>query len=81
MAVDGGCEEVEEEGAPQCGDVLVLHLWLNVEPVRLKGVLCARCAASATHPEHAVPKQPYKTPALRTGAAADPRTLHGVRVS
>ena len=41
-----GCEEVEEEGAPQCGDVLVLHLWLNVEPVRLKGVLCARCAAS-----------------------------------
>ena len=46
MAVDVGCEEVEEEGAPQCGDVLVLHLWLNVEPVRLKGVLCARCAAS-----------------------------------
>ena len=31
-----GCEEVEEEGAPQCGDVLVLCLWLNVEPVRLE---------------------------------------------
>ena len=40
------CEEVEEEGAPQCGDVPVLRFWLNVEPVRLKCVLCARCAAS-----------------------------------
>ena len=46
MAVDAGCEEVEEEGAPQCGDVPVLHFVLNVEPVRLKCVLCARCAAA-----------------------------------
>ena len=46
MAVDAGCEEVEGEGAPQCGDVLVLCLWLNVESVRLGGDLCARCAAS-----------------------------------
>ena len=41
-----GCEEVEEEGAPQCGDVSVLRLWLNVEPVRLGCVLCTRCAAA-----------------------------------
>ena len=46
MAVDVGCEEVEEEGAPQCGDVLVLHLWVNADPVRLKCVSCVRCAAS-----------------------------------
>ena len=37
-AVGVGCEEVEEEGAPQRGDVLVLRLWLNVEPVRLECV-------------------------------------------
>ena len=46
MAVDVGCEEVEEEGAPQCGDVLVLHLWVNADPVRLKCVSCVRCVAS-----------------------------------
>ena len=41
-----GCEEVDEEGAPQCGDVLVLRLWVNADPVRLESVSCARCAAS-----------------------------------
>ena len=45
-AVGVGCEEVEERGALRSADALVLCLWLNVEPVRLKCVLCARCAAA-----------------------------------
>ena len=45
MAVDVGCEEVEEEGAPQCGDVPVLRLCLNIEAVRLRCVSCVRCVA------------------------------------
>ena len=32
-----GCEEVEEERARVGGDVVVLSLWLNVEPVRFRG--------------------------------------------
>ena len=36
-AVEVGCEEVEEERARVGGDAAVLCLWLNVEPVRLRG--------------------------------------------
>ena len=46
-AVEVGCEEVEEERARVGGDAVVLCLWLNVEPVRLRGVQSMRCAASA----------------------------------
>ena len=45
-AVEVGCEEVEEERARVGGDAVVLCLWLNVEPVRLRGVQSMRCAAS-----------------------------------
>ena len=41
-----GCEEVEEERARVGGDAVVLCLWLNVEPVRLRGDQSMRCAAS-----------------------------------
>ena len=40
------CEEVEEERARVGGDAVVLCLWLNVEPVRLRGDQNMRCAAS-----------------------------------
>ena len=43
-----GCEEVEEERARVGGDAVVLCLWLNVEPVRLRGDQSMRCAASFT---------------------------------
>ena len=46
-AVEVGCEEVEEERARVGGDAVVLCLWLNVEPVRLRGDQSMRCAASA----------------------------------
>ena len=36
---------MEEEGAPQCGDVLVLRLWLNVKPVRFLSVPPGACVA------------------------------------
>ena len=45
-AVEVGCEEVEEERARVGGDAVVLCLWLNVEPVRLRGDQSMRCAAS-----------------------------------
>ena len=45
-AVEVGCEEVEEERARVGGDAVVLCLWLNVEPVRLRGDHSMRCAAS-----------------------------------
>ena len=45
-AVEVGCEEVEEERARVGGDAVVLCLWLNVEPVRLRGDYSMRCAAS-----------------------------------
>ena len=45
-AVEVGCEEVEEERARVGGDAVVLCLWLNVEPVRLRGDCSMRCAAS-----------------------------------
>ena len=47
-AVEVGCEEVEEERARVGGDAVVLCLWLNVEPVRLRGDQSMRCAASWT---------------------------------
>ena len=43
-----GCEEVEEERARVGGDAVVLCLWLNVEPVRLRGDQSMRCAASGS---------------------------------
>ena len=45
-AVEVGCEEVGEERARVGGDAVVLCLWLNVEPVRLRGDHSMRCAAS-----------------------------------
>ena len=45
-AVEVGCEEVEEERARVGGDAVVLCLWLNVEPVRLRSDQSMRCAAS-----------------------------------
>ena len=40
---------MEEEGAPQCGDVLVLRLWLNVEPVRFLSVPPGACVACSLY--------------------------------
>ena len=47
-----GCEEVEEERARVGGDAVVLCLWLNVEPVRLRGDQSMRCTASTTSPNY-----------------------------
>ena len=47
-AVGVGREGVEEERAPRRGDVVVLYLWLNVEPVRFRGDCSMRCAACET---------------------------------
>ena len=49
-AVEVGCEAVEEERARVGGDAVVLCLWLNVEPVRLRGDQSMRCAASEQAP-------------------------------
>ena len=57
-----GCEEVEEERARVGGDAVVLCLWLNVEPVRLRGDQSMRCAASSYTPPQAKGRLPGVTP-------------------
>ena len=64
-AVEVGCEEVEEERARVGGDAVVLCLWLNVEPVRLRGDQSMRCAASllgATAQRRLAPRPPRLAP-------------------